>query len=111
MTLQEKIENIKSRMFQREIERPTVFWNTQETIAFFLWLDGEPYLTSCFIDEDSITCGYGEIYSDGGFEYPLPNQIIKGVFKTLSWKEYMVKETEKTKRLTKYFTLGRNEQI
>lgn len=58
-------------------------------VALFLYhiLKKKPSY-STFIDEDTITMGYGKLYEIGDFKYPLPKSIILKSFKHLRWSEY-----------------------
>lgn len=50
-------------------------------IALFLYYIGIKWSWSTFIDEDSITMGYGKLDYIGNFKLPLPSKIIKKKFK------------------------------
>lgn len=67
----------------------------QEQIALERYNNGEKYLVSTFIDEDTIILGYGKLDMD--FEFPLPAYITVKEFGTQSWTEYF-----KLKGLNKY---------
>lgn len=43
---------------------------------------------STFIDENTITLGYGQCLSLGDFEYPLPMWVIKRRYGAVLWFEY-----------------------
>lgn len=61
-----------------------------EAEALIRYNNGEDYHTSTFIDEDTIIAGYGGL--DGlDFKYPLPFFLIKMIYGTLSWSEYLNK--------------------
>lgn len=45
--------------------------------AIILYLFGKKPSSSTFIDEDTITCGYGRLDSIGCFKYPLSTSYIK----------------------------------
>ena len=61
----------------------------KKLIAIILYILGKKASSSTFIDEDTITMGYGHLDHLGDFEYPLPDSIIKRKFKTLSWDVYL----------------------
>ena len=63
--------------------------NKKEKIAFIRYNAGEPHHCSTSIDEDTIIAGYGELGYD--FEYPLSNEIIRKIYGTNSWHEYLKK--------------------
>ncbi len=67
-----------------------------ELIAIILYTFGKKPCCSCFIDEDTITLGYGKLHSIGTWQYQLPYGSIKKIMGTLSWKEYI--QTKKTNK-------------
>lgn len=44
---------------------------------------------STFIDEDTITLGYGKCLNLGDFQYPLPNWVVRRKYGTISWSKYL----------------------
>lgn len=73
--------------------------NEAEKIAVNRYESGEKHSTSCFIDDDTIIAGYGEL--DYDFEFQLPTIIIKDIYGTTSWSEYF-----KNKGLNRYKTIS-----
>ncbi len=66
----------------------------EEEIALERYNKGEEFSVSCFIDEDTIIMGYGNL--DYDFEFPLPSSIVIKVYGTQSWSEYFkLKELNK----------------
>lgn len=63
-------------------------------IALLKYIIGVKYQTSTFIDEDTITMGYGKLDSIGEFQYPLPNKIIKHKMGTTSWNVWFKRMTQ-----------------
>lgn len=59
---------------------------TNKIYAYILYCIGQKPYTSTFIDEDTITMGYGKLDGIGEFEYPLSNRIVKKTFGTTSWR-------------------------
>lgn len=57
-------------------------------IGTLRYLFGEQPSISTFIDEDTITMGYGVHYGTGDFEYPVHNFFIRMKYGTLSWRKY-----------------------
>jgi len=58
-------------------------------IALFFYYTGKKYWSSTFIDEDTITAGYGKLDNIGMFEYPLPDYLIKRIWGYNTWSEFM----------------------
>jgi hypothetical protein len=58
-------------------------------IALCLYLLGKKYSSSTFIDEDTITAGYGKLDHIGLFKYNLPNWLIFRIYKCKTWSKWM----------------------
>jgi hypothetical protein len=58
-------------------------------VALCLYFAGKQFAVSEFIDEDTITAGYGKLSGIGVFKYPLPRWVIKKHYHTTSWDTYM----------------------
>ena len=57
-------------------------------IALFkYYIKKEPVWSSTFIDEKSITMGYGHLDTLGLFEYPMPQWFIKRYWGAYTWHE------------------------
>ena len=66
--------------------------NIRSLVAVIMYLIGIKLKCSTFIDEVSITAGYGKINDFGEFQYPLPKRYIKKHFKgCLKWDDYIAK--------------------
>lgn len=63
------------------------YLNKGEAEALLRYNKGEQFFTSTSIDEDTILAGYGKL--DYDFEFPLPYFLIKMIYGTLSWGEYL----------------------
>ena len=71
-------------------------WNILFIIRSFcavvIYLTGKKPNCSTFIDEVSITAGYGKLNDLGDWQYSLPKKYIKKEFKgCLKWKDYIDK--------------------
>jgi len=71
-------------------------WNILFVVRSFcavaIYLTGKKPSCSTFIDEVSITAGYGQLDDLGFFQYPLPKKYVKKQFKgCLKWKDYLAK--------------------
>lgn len=53
--------------------------------AYFLYCVGKTPAVSTFIDEDTITMGYGHCDKLGDFKFPLSKRLILKHYKTTSW--------------------------
>lgn len=62
----------------------------EQAIAVVLWMLGAKPSASTFIDEVSISYGYGNLCSVGVFDYPLPIWIIMVDFGALTWNDAMI---------------------
>lgn len=58
-------------------------------IAHLLYNLGKKPECSTFIDEDTITMGYGRMDSLGDFQFPLPKFIIKNKMGSNKWSEIL----------------------
>lgn len=68
------------------------------TIALIKYFTGQKPSISTFIDEETITMGYGNLNSMGWFEYPLPDFIVRCENKgALTWEEFKETDIWKTK--------------
>jgi hypothetical protein len=57
--------------------------------AIIIYLTGKKPSCSTFIDEVSITAGYGQLNDFGDWQYSLPKKYIKKQFKgCLMWKDF-----------------------
>lgn len=66
-------------------------YTQNELKAIERYFNGEKYSCTTFIDEETITCGYGTIYSVGSFEFELPLSFRKEMnimCGCKTWKEY-----------------------
>jgi hypothetical protein len=70
-------------------------------IAVLLYLCRIRWNISTFIDEDTITVGYGRLYADGAFQYPVPRWLVMKHYHTTSWDEYMHTHFHKPRRIKK----------
>ena len=74
-------------MHREEKQNAIKINGNENNLCFNKILFGFKYSVSTHIDEDSILMGYGELHC-WGFEYNLPDYIIKRVYKTTSWSEW-----------------------
>jgi hypothetical protein len=58
-------------------------------MAMVMYINGDKPNCSTAIDGDTITVGYGKLDNFGYWEYPLPKDVVKHKYGTLSWKKYM----------------------
>lgn len=59
----------------------------KQSIAILLYYLGIKPTISTFIDEDTITAGYGKLDHIGWFEYPLPRRLVKRIMRYNTWSE------------------------
>lgn len=59
-------------------------------IAVVLYHWGVRLTVSTFIDEDTITAGYGQLYADGCFQYPLPPNYIRKIYGCTKWSNWHI---------------------
>ncbi len=57
-------------------------------IAIILYHLGKKISVSTFIDEDTITAGYGKLDSLGFFKYPLPKKYIIKIYGCNKWSNW-----------------------
>jgi hypothetical protein len=71
-------------------------WNMSYVVRSYcavvmFWVGKEP-ACSTFIDEVSITAGYGRLNSIGAFRYDLPKRYVRKLFKGCDkWRDYLEK--------------------
>lgn len=68
----------------------------RELIALFLYYIGRKPMSSTFIDEDTITMGYGTLHEIGAWQYDLPPRIVLKFYGTTSRREYCGDESMMT---------------
>ena len=56
-------------------------------IAKILYKIGRKPHVSTFVDEETITMGYGKLDFDGLFQFPLPLKIIRKKYGTTKWSD------------------------
>jgi hypothetical protein len=86
------IKNYVPKSYREEI--PTPRFTDKEWIAIRKFQAGHKWAVSKFIDEDTITAGYGGIDVNGDFDYPLPTVYIKQIYGTTSWNQFLAKKGE-----------------
>jgi hypothetical protein len=70
-----------------KIKRMMLAEDMRSIIAVIMFLFGKKPSYSTFIDEETITAGYGRLDAIGIFKYELPKKYIKKIFKTTKWAE------------------------
>lgn len=78
----------KAQLCDRILLIGKLFKIKKNKIALLLYLFNIKPRTSTFIDDETITMGYGKEGGVGSFEYPLPRWVIKRKYNALTWNEY-----------------------
>jgi len=86
------IKNYVPKSYREDI--PTPRFTDKEWIAIRKFQAGQKWAVSTFIDEDTITAGYGGLDVNGDFEYPLPTIYIRQIYGTTSWSHLLAKKSE-----------------
>ena len=64
-------------------------------MAIVMFLCGRKSQLSKFIDEETITAGYGQLYAVGSFEYGLPVKYVKKITGGhVLWKDLILSRRE-----------------